>query len=356
MQNPSDSILNRYSKYLDNRYVNKYALFIRYSIDSVKSGGLIALLVPTSFISGPYFGKLRKSILEDTNVVSIELLDQRNGIFIDVLQDTCILFLKKKKGAHNHQLPECRLIDEDGKYKNAGYVNIPDEPSIRPWILPFEMRHDLPIYDYFSQSFSRLSDYGYGVRTGYYVWNREKDRCREGKKARKKEFPLIWAHSVKANRPCKLESHRIFGKNGHMSLIKFKAYSEALIDKEAIILQRTTTRTQDRRIIAGYITKRMITEFQAFISENHTIVIYPLPGRKKEINLRTMCRLLNSKPVDLKYRQVSGTATVSVNLLKGLPLPPLAILKNKLRRNLKPEEFDKVVDDCYSEAYIKNGQ
>lgn len=350
IRKPPAIILERFADSLTDKHVNKYALFTQLSIDWVRPGGFVALVVPTSFIAGPYFGNLRKSILKDAYVLAIDLIDKREDLFVDVLQDACILFLRKKNGVGHTNRPVCRFIHEDGSYQELGCIEIPSTPSNRPWVLPCELSPDLPTNDYFSESYAKLGDYGYGARAGYFVWNRQQERCREGKHPDRNEYPLVWAHGVKANMPCDLSTHRIHGQPELMSLVRFDSPSTSLINNQAIILQRTTNRQQAKRLIAGYIPKSMIEEYGSLISENHTIVVYPLPGVEQKVSIETMCRLLNSKPVDNRYRQVSGTVSVSVKLLKEMPFPPPLLVQNRLRDNLSAEELDILMEDCYCEA------
>lgn len=352
--NPPAFLLERFRDSLTDKHVNKYAFFIRLSIEWVRPGGFIALIVPTSFIAGPYFSNLRKSILEDAHVLAIDLIDKRDGLFVDVLQDACILFLRKKNGHGPETFPICRLLKEDGSCQELGYIDIPLTPSVRPWVMPSELSPDIATNDFFSEAYAKLADYGYGARAGYFVWNRQKDRCREGKHPKKNEFPLVWAHCIKANEPCRLSTHRIHGQTGLMSLVKFEAPSNSLISQTAIILQRTTNRRQARRLIAGYIRKSMIDKYGSLISENHTIVVYPLPGVEQRVDYETMCRLLNSRPVNNRYRQISGTVSVSVKLLKEMPFPSPLLIQNRLCNNLSQEEFDCMVEDCYREASRMN--
>lgn len=350
IKNPSTIILERFAGSLTDKHVNKYALFTRLSIEWVRPGGFVALVVPTSFIAGPYFGNLRKSILNDTYILAIDLIEKRESLFFDVLQDACILFLMKKNGRRTENLLSCRSIHEDGSYQELGTIDVPLLPSTRPWVLPCELSLDISTKDFYSESYAKIADYGFGVRAGYFVWNRQKERCREGNRQRKNEYPLLWAHCVKANEPCTLSTHRIRGQSKLISFVKFDTPSESLINKPVIILQRTTNRQQAKRLIAGYISESMIDEYGSLISENHTIVVYPLPGVKQKISLVAMCRLLNSKPVDMRYRQISGTVSVSVKLLKEIPFPPPKLIRKRLRVNLTSEELDALVEDCYHEA------
>jgi adenine-specific DNA-methyltransferase len=350
MRNPPIAIYKRFADSLTDKHVNKYALFIRLAIDWAMAGGFIALVVPTSFIAGPSFGNLRKSILENTHVLAIDLIDTRDGLFVDVLQDACILFLRKKKGKEPETPPTCRLLDEFGSYRELGSIDTPSELSDRPWVLPSELSPEISTNDFFSEAYSRLADYGYGVRAGYFVWNRQQERGREGNSPRRNEYPLIWAHCIKPNEPCLLSTHRNHVKPGLICFVRFDSPSESLINQPVIVLQRTTNRHQARRLVAGYITKDMIRKYSSVITENHTIIVYPLRNIKQKINLRMMCRLLNSKPVDMRYRQISGTVSVSVKLLKEMPLPHPALIMNRYGKDLSAEEFDELVENCYLEA------
>lgn len=348
--NPPACILERFANSLTDKHVNKYALFIRLAIDWTRPGGCIALVVPTSFIAGPSFGNLRKTILEDAHILAIDLIDERDGLFVDVLQDACILFLQKKNGQQPEYPPVCRYIHGDCSGRDLGEIDVPSTPSTRPWVLPSESAPDIATNDFFSGKYAKLADYGYGARAGYFVWNRQKERSREGNRPESNEFPLIWAHCVKANEPCGLSTHRVHGQPDLMSLVRFDEPSASLISQPAVILQRTTNRRQARRLIAGYIPDSMIDEYGFLISENHTIVVYPLPGAEQKVSNEMLCRIINSKPIDNRYRQISGTVSVSVKLLKEMPFPPPILLKNKLRDNLTVEQLDKLVEDCYREA------
>lgn len=348
--NPPASILERFADSLTGKHVNKYALFMRLAIDWVRPGGFIALVLPTSFIAGPSFGNLRRSILADAHILAVDLIDKRDGLFVDVLQDACILFLRKKNGRTPEAPPTCRFLHEDGSCRELGQIDIPSAPSIRTWVLPSETAPNIATHDFFSGAFARLADYGYGARAGYFVWNRQQERCREGSRPEQNEFPLVWAHCVKANEPCGLSTHRSRRKPGLMSLVKFDKHSDSLINQPAIVVQRTTNRRQTKRLIAGYIPKSLVDKYGSLISENHTIVVYPLPGVEQKVTCETMCRLLNSKPVDNRYRQVSGTVSVSVNLLKELPFPPPVLIQNRFCDHLTEEEFDALVESCYREA------
>lgn len=348
---PSNRLRMDYSEIITNGHVNLYTLFIYKALNIVRPGGLIGLIVPTSFISGPYFTDLRISILRRAHLIGIDIIQKRRDVFLDVLQDTCVLFIKRRKeGKFKPKNPRCKLIKNDGSWLDLGQIAIPDSPSSIPWVMPSEDQNTPYNSHFFSKQFPRLSDYGYEVRSGYFVWNREKERHREGYKPNKNEVPLIWAHTVRANRPCYPDTHkRSPNKTRFKSFVRFDQDSSSILRQPAIVLQRTTNRHQGRRLIAGYVSQKLIDHYGGYISENHTLLVYPAPGLKQIIPIEALCALLNSKPVDDRYRQISGSVNVSVKLLRQLPLPPLDTLMTKLKSGL---DIDAAALESYAELTI----
>jgi adenine-specific DNA-methyltransferase len=78
------------------------------------------------------------------------------------------------------------------------------------------------------------------------------------------------------------------------------------------------------------VDRSSIAQWKGFVSENHTIVI----TGSSEDDLSLLAMLLNTKAVDERYRAVSGTATVSVKLLRDLDLP-------------SPQSFHAALSDGY---------
>ncbi len=348
IKKPSKTLYARFGHILTYKHVNNYSLFIELAIDAVRPGGFVAMLVPTSFIAGPLFGDLRVSILKNCNILAIDLIQKRADVFFDVLQDACLLILQKKADNISVHLPTSRLIFEDGTSTLLGSIDIPRIPIARPWVMPSETCQGLLTRDFFSDSFSTLEDYGYGVRAGYFVWNREKKRYREATKPKQNEIPLIWAHCIKPNKSCMFGTHRVWGNPApKISFVSFNNASPAIVREPAVILQRTTCKNQPSRLIAGYVTKKQIAKYGGVITENHTIILYPLPHKKQLLDIKQMCKLLNAKPVDSRFRQVSGTVSVSVMTLRMLPLPKPNILLNKFKDLSKSTNIDDLVESCY---------
>lgn len=297
-------------------YVNLYALFIEASLRWTKPGGIVCLVVPMSFIGGPYFEKLRAAVLDQAYVVQLNPVHQRDDLFLDVLYDVCVLVLRKKGPGIERPIPTSTLLHTASAPEELGSPEIPNESgSRRIWALPSGSESPL-----FAEGLFKLSDYGVRAKVGYFVWNREKDRygTRPSKPAAG-EVPLYWAHGIRANADVRPQARKLAHKE--ISVVKISEDSDALIRTDAVILQRTTNRRQNRRLVAGMVRRAQVPGTGDFIAENHTILLLPIEGKELKIPLHTLCRLINTAAVDNRFRRISGTVSVSAKALALLPLP-----------------------------------
>jgi adenine-specific DNA-methyltransferase len=159
---------------------------------------------------------------------------------------------------------------------------------------------------------STAADYGAVLRTGYFVWNRELDRMSKSRRL-KLDVPLIWAKNIRPKSFCTPRAKKGRG----VDFVRFEMESAAIVRSNAIVMQRTTNSSQPRRLIAARVSPAVLKKWGGFVTENHTIVLTAPDVR----TLNLLCLLLNSAAVDRRYRLVSGTASVSVSLLRGLDLP-----------------------------------
>lgn len=334
---PSNSLRKRYSAVISDGYVNLYALFVEQALQWVQPGGIICLIVPTSFVGGPYFAALRKRILEKTSVLRLDLIDKRSDVFLDVLYDLCVIVMRRTDGSARQAAAKTSLLLIDEPSRNLGTLELPAKPNSQIWALP----DDKEGAALFQPGLATLGDYGYLAKTGYFVWNREQHRYRIGKKPRPTEIPLFWAHNVRANEKC----HPQDGDAGHIGFARIPKTSSAILRSDAIILQRTSNRRQERRLIGAIIRQADVIGGRGFVTENHTIVIVPDPAKRQQLPLRIVCRLLNSMAVDGRFRRMSGSVSVSTKALRDLPLPAV----EDVRRFFKAGERSD--DDAAAAAY-----
>lgn len=320
---PSDTILSEYSSVITYGYVNLYSLFIEQSLRFTRPGGIVCLIVPMSFVGGAYFEALRKRILEQSEVLRVDPIDKRSDLFMDVLYDVCVLVLRKSTTEVSPAPAESALLAVGKPPRHLGQIDLPGEPSTRIWALPDGQLDDC----LFQDGLETLAAYGYIVKTGYFVWNREKERYRTGFNPRANEVPLFWAHNIRPNQICRPYDRD--SATGRVGMVRIAKDSTALITSDAILLQRTTNRRQRRRIVAGVVRERLVPGGRGYVSENHTITIVPDPEKEQAITLITLCRLLNTEAVDARFRRISGSVSVSTKALRQLPLPtPDAVRKS----------------------------
>ena len=284
-------------------HVNKYALFAELAFRLTKPGGLVALVIPSSFKAGPLYDRLREFVREKSEVIAIASVEGRDGVFIDVVQDISVLVARKGKAHKADSKVQFPVI---GSAYSSNVVMEGCLPIVagEAWAVPG--------IDCNSLGGATLDDYGVQARAGYFVWNREKDRMvKEGEAP--SAYPLIWARNIRRDKLC-----RPVGKDGgSKDFVKFERESRAILRNPLAVMQRTTNDKQPRRLIAAMVDPGVVAEWGGVVTENHTIVLTADDRERLEL----VVGLLNTGAVDSRYRRVSGTASVSVLLLRGLDLP-----------------------------------
>lgn len=333
---PDKTTLERFSQIITDGHVNLYALFVEQAIQWVRPGGVICLLVPASFVGGPYFAGLRQRILETSNVLSIDVIDKRSQVFLDVLCDVCVLVLRKKGLAGRPKRANSSLLIINQRPRKLGHVDLPKRPSTRIWALPDGQSAD----ELFQDGFETLKEYGYVAKTGYFVWNREQHRYRRGRKPKANEAPLFWARNIKPNVVC-TPSDRHAGSS-HIGFVRFDENRDAIINSDAVIIQRTSNRGQNRRLNAAIVRKSKVPGGRGFVTENHTILILPDPNSTRKVSIKTLCRLINTQSVDARFRRMSGSVSVSTKALRDLPLPLARDVRVAFKRKITDEDAAKL--------------
>lgn len=285
-------------------HINKYALFAELSFRIAKTGGLVVLVIPSSFRAGPLYDRMRKFVRAEAQVLAIASIQGRDGVFVDVAQDVSVLIARKGKPHDIASRVRFPVIGTDVPKGPVVEEKLPEEAGAG-W--------PLPATDPKTVGGATLADYGVHAKAGYFVWNREGERMRTSP-GDGTAYPLIWAKNIRPGEFC-----RPAGKNGSaIDLVQFDGPSTSIVRKPAAVLQRTTNDKQPRRLIAAMVDPKVVKKWGGFVTENHTIVLTSDDAEQ----LSLLVTLLNTGPVDQRYRRVSGTAAVSVSLLRELDLPP----------------------------------
>lgn len=303
-------------------HINKFALFAELCFRLVKPGGLVALVLPSSLVAGPLYDKLRAHIRDQSEVLTIASVTDREDVFLDVQQDITVLL--SRAGVRHSPENDVTYGEFAGRrpFKLRSTGHLPDKPGAAWGVPTSAVGH--------SVGEAVLTDYGADVRAGYFVWNREQRRMRT-RRYSERDVPLIWAKNIRAGALCRPRSRDRDG----IDYVNFKegASEQPIVRKNAAVIQRTTNSAQPRRLIAARVSPSVIKQYGGFVTENHTIVL----TAKSDKALNALCVLLNSRAIDVRYRRLSGTASVSVKLLRSLDLPKPEVLYRALEQFDDPE-------------------
>ncbi|WP_439575380.1 HsdM family class I SAM-dependent methyltransferase [Phreatobacter sp.] len=323
-------------------HANLYGVFTDIALRWTRPGGVIAYLTPTSVLGGQYYAALRQLLAEEAPPVAIDFVHARKGVFEDVLQET-LLALYQKGGARTRFQVHYLNVDSErqARLTKNGKVGLPTDATA-PWLAPREPAHvaliaaaeDLPY---------RLADWGYGVSTGPLVWNRFKPQMRA--RAGRGLHPLIWAEAVTA------DGRFVFraDKKNHAPFFKPEKGDEWLVvDRSCVLVQRTTAKEQQRRLIAAELSQEFIEAHGGVVVENHLNMVRAIGTPK--VSPAAVAAVLNSETVDQVFRCISGSVAVSAFELEAIPLPQasaMAPIERLVRQGATRAAIEKALRGLY---------
>lgn len=342
-----DRVRARYSDVIDGQ-PNLYGLFIRHCVRSVRRAGYVALVTPTSFLSGQHFGKLREVLGRNVDVLHLGVVSERKGIFVDVEQETALTILRRR--ARQKARPartDISVVTGAGVYKSIGACQLP--MSSIAWPVPRAVG-DVELIEHASASPFRLADYGYRPKIGAYVWNRDtrpKFRSFSNVPKTRKEgvVPLLWSRDIAPRDPSKLKRAGAVPGKARYVYLGDQAHT-SIIKRPCVVLQRVTSNDQPRRLVAAAMPRGTFTKHGGFVGENH-VVILEQESSKSVVTPTQLARLLTHEIVDRYFRCISGATNVSSFELQQLPLPNPDDLNKALKAG-KP--FERAVTQAYRRA------
>lgn len=309
---------------------NLYAVFMAAVTKAAYDKSYIALLTPTSYMSGLHFSKLRNLLSNNLEVSRLQLLSDRDTTFVEVEQETVILYGKKTVSRVGSNKTAVSILAAENEVL-VGIVELNDDGQV--WYVPRNIQ-EYQAYKTMAKAPFRLQDYGYVAKIGPLVWNRDERKqlfsdadLREAQSP----VPVIWSSNITPDG--RFEFGKTSGQKGHFNFVDFEnKKNDGLLRESCVVMQRVTSAEQNRRLVATYIPDDFIKTHKHFIAENHVITIIPILPK---ISLREMKELLMSMQVDLLYRCLSGNVGISVYELKQLPLPDPNELISALKAGIK---------------------
>lgn len=338
----SPALRERYRRSLFG-HANLYGVFTDLALRFTRPGGVIAYVTPTSFLAGEYFKALRGLLGREAPPASIDFIEERKGVFADVLQET--LLAAYRRGG-DPGAGEVHFISPgpDGAIEAtaAGMFSLPGQPD-QPWLMPRTEAQSALVRQVEGLPY-RLADYGYTVSTGPLVWNRHKPSLRE--RPGKGRYPLVWAESVRSDGVFEFRAE----KRNHKPYFEPQEKEYWVVtDFPCVLLQRTTAKEQCRRLIAAELPESFIEAHGAVVVENHLNMIKPLNGAPK-VAPAALAVLLNSDMVDQVFRCINGSVAVSAYELEALPLPSpddMETIERLVKRRAKRETLERAVERLY---------
>ena len=294
-------------------HANLFGVFTDIAIRWTRRGGTIALLTPTSFLSGHYYSALRTLIAAEAPPQAIDFVQARSGVFEDVLQETLLAAYRRGAKAGRVQVHYVELSsDSETRVTRNGTIGLPAQRS-QPWLAPREPAHS-PLIAVAELMPCRLADWGYSVSTGPLVWNRFRKQLRQSQT--RGAYPLIWAEAVTADGRFAFRADR----RDHAPFFKpGPGDAWLLVDRPCVLVQRTTAKEQARRLIAAALPAAFIAAHGGVVVENHLNMVRADGAAR--VTAATVAVVLNSEVVDRLFRCINGSVAVSAFELEAIPLP-----------------------------------
>lgn len=336
-------------KWNDSLYghANYYGLFAHLGIKMLRESGRLAYVMPSSFLGGKYFKKLRSFLLKASSPTSIDFISSREGVFPDVLQEVCLMHLKKEKTIH--PTLEVNFLDafefDTLKITPGGSHSITSADG-SPWLIPRNL-DQVSILNSLEKLPLRLKDLGYKVSTGPLVWNRHKDQLSKEKTG--SAIPIVWAECLHPNQNGAF-IYKCQGRNHYPFYRPTSDKDPNIVNKPCILVQRTTALEQKRRLVCAIMPEDFLRSYHQGVSvENHLNMILQVEDNPPRISMETINFLLNSPILDSIFRCINGSAAVSAYEIEALPLPKLDDLLDieRLFNTGKVEEANELLLDLY---------
>ncbi len=321
--------LDRYKDALSGR-ANLYQLFLYYAVRRCAEGGMIALLVPESMRSGQYFHSLRRFLTQETTLVAVTDLLDRSNIFIGVEQGVHILSVRKEKlrlstghetvtvmqATSTVAVATSETMTVPHRHVQAGedhaYVYL-KAASTDLYALLARLRDELP----------PLPRITLDTHTGPFVWNQHKEGLvseEVGAVDRQLFYPIIYAPCVHRYKfvfppeatfiPCQ---QRLYARHS-ASLRRLTRTGPSLV------LQRTTSREQIRRLVATLIPAPFTKDHNGYLVENHVNYISCATSNGDAVPLLYVLGILNSQILNMYFSSINGNTHVSAYELGLLPI------------------------------------
>ncbi|MGH9365311.1 MAG: BsuBI/PstI family type II restriction endonuclease [Thermoanaerobaculia bacterium] len=342
----SDSVVRQRLREIGVETSNLYTAFLAIVVGLLDPGGELVAISPRSFCNGPYFRPFRVSFLREMMLRRIHVFESRGDAFREdeVLQENVILHTikggdKGKVVISSSMGPE----DEHVVVRHVDHEEVvrPNDPNAFIYIAADDLSDR--VTGLMANFTASLSDLDLEVSTGRVVDFRATKFLRD--RPTKHTVPLIYPVNFQngfiawpAERTRKRQA--LAGLEGGDELLVPTGWYT--------LVKRFSAKEERRRVTAAvYDPTRIDAEWVGF--ENH-LNYYHRRGRglSKEV-AKGLAAFLNSRLVDLYFRQFSGHTQVNATDLRSLKYPSLDALEHLGARIGKKfpdqSELDRLIEE-----------
>ena len=237
-------IPKKYEEYIHGR-PNIFGLFILHSLSLLKPGGILALIIPNSFLNSLYYSKIRNYIKKTCSIIKIEDFSLLND-FIDTEQSTFGLVIKK-----NTVLCEPLECNYSMLF-NDNFIFTNDSKKLK---------------EIFENS-TTIKKMGLAVRTGQVVWNDVKDELTDDNET----TVLVYNSNISTDNTFELKEFKNDEKKQYIN-------RDGRVDPVLVVNRGNGN--------SNYKFNYSVIETGPFLVENHLNEIYS-PKKIKTIDLLKM--------------------------------------------------------------------
>ncbi len=325
-------------------HANLYKLFFDQAAQTISERGRICFITPTSFLSGIYSSRLRELLRTAVNPTQLSFLSDRCGVFQGVTQSVALSCFSAAC-TNNGVSVTCLDVGKEGhmQARPLGRYDLPDNLN-SVWILP-RTEGQVDVARSVLLLSSSLSAWGYNVHTGPVIWNRFKDRLSTDQTP--SSVPMIWAEAVRLGpdgvpklqwTADRKDDKRWFGLHDREASLT--------CTKPVILVQRTTSPDQVRRLIVADLSEHFLMEHGSVVIENHLNMI-KASSSKPLVSRKTVLTFLSSSAADAVIRCISGSTAISATDLRTMPLPCPTELSTLDALVLENADRDLIEAECW---------
>lgn len=205
----------------------------------------------------------------------LDLVEKRSDVFLDAVQDACFIVLRKRPVPvidPPPHTPTSGVLTHDGFLRDSGVMTIPTDEG--PWALP-----DVGATGTTAERPGRsLRDMGWRATVGNLVANREAERMHCDPAPGR--LPLIWAACVQGDGTFDFDRGRLSRQAKGMAFVTLSAGVAGVVEGPCVVVQRTSSRSQGRRLVAAAIPDEFFVQYRGAVGENHTLMLTRKCGRR----------------------------------------------------------------------------